>query len=94
MLYELILTDGWYSIKTTIDPLLTLMINKKKIFTGLKLLIHSAELTNCPKGCDILEVSLLITLIRKMRPFVLAISQTKKILNQLSSHIPSILKIL
>ncbi|XP_077284063.1 BRCA2, DNA repair associated [Arctopsyche grandis] len=53
--YELELTDGWYDVMTTIDPVLSAMIDQKKIVVGTKLIMYGAELMNCPQGVAPLE---------------------------------------
>ncbi|KAK4877391.1 hypothetical protein RN001_009897 [Aquatica leii] len=54
-LLEVELTDGWYSVWTTIDDLLVQQINLSKIVVGTKLIIQGAEILNC-EGCHPLEV--------------------------------------
>lgn len=52
---ELELTDGWYSIRTSIDAGLADAVDRKKIVIDSKLMISCAELTGC-KGFDPLEL--------------------------------------
>ncbi|KAF6200700.1 hypothetical protein GE061_005144 [Apolygus lucorum] len=55
-LLELELTDGWYSIWTVIDSEMVDLVKRDVVGIGTKLIIHSAELTNCEQGCDPLNV--------------------------------------
>ncbi|XP_071786452.1 uncharacterized protein [Asterias amurensis] len=52
----LLLTDGWYAIKTLIDKPLAGLVNAGKIFEGLKLCIYGAELVGSQDACSPLEV--------------------------------------
>lgn len=54
---ELILTDGWYPIRTSIDQLLSQQIYKGKLVVGTKLMIQGAEILDCDDGCHPLDVS-------------------------------------
>lgn len=54
-LYELELTDGWYSVWATIDSAMNSLISHEKIVVGTKLLIHGAELSGAQQGCMPLE---------------------------------------
>ena len=53
----LLLTDGWYAIKTLIDKPLAGLVNAGKIIVGLKLCIYGAELVGSQDACSPLEVS-------------------------------------
>ena len=53
--YELELTDGWYSIRATIDAVLADACLRGKIKVGTKLMISCAELIGC-QGFDPLEM--------------------------------------
>lgn len=53
--YELELTDGWYSIRATIDAVLADACLREKIKVGTKLIISCAELIGC-QGFDPLEM--------------------------------------
>ena len=52
------LTDGWYSIDAPCDAAMAWMIEKRKVFVGVKLAISSAQLvspgptTHLEKGPD------------------------------------------
>lgn len=48
------LTDGWYSIEAHCDQALMQLVEKKKIFVGVKLAISGAEL-NSPGPTSPLE---------------------------------------
>ncbi|XP_065161772.1 breast cancer type 2 susceptibility protein-like [Atheta coriaria] len=52
---ELILTDGWYPIRTSIDQLLSQQIYKGKLVVGTKLMIQGAEILDCDDGCHPLD---------------------------------------
>ncbi|XP_041971185.1 breast cancer type 2 susceptibility protein-like isoform X2 [Aricia agestis] len=47
---ELLLTDGWYCVKATLDKLLTKLVCEGKITIGMKLITHGAELLHCEQG--------------------------------------------
>lgn len=53
--YELQLSDGWYSIRASIDASLASAIESKKIVFGTKLVISCADLVGCD-GSDPLEL--------------------------------------
>ncbi|KAL1516534.1 hypothetical protein ABEB36_000441 [Hypothenemus hampei] len=55
--YDLELTDGWYSVRTTIDAPLNKLIIKNKIKCGDKLIIFGAELSNLEDACHPLEAT-------------------------------------
>ncbi|XP_063898605.1 breast cancer type 2 susceptibility protein [Helicoverpa armigera] len=47
---ELLLSDGWYCIMTTIDKMLAQLVCQGKIVVGTKLVTNGAELVNCEQG--------------------------------------------
>ncbi|XP_026483330.2 uncharacterized protein LOC113391552 [Vanessa tameamea] len=47
---ELLLTDGWYCIKTCADRMIDTLISAGKIIVGTKLALYGAELMNCEQG--------------------------------------------
>ncbi|CAH0761925.1 unnamed protein product [Diatraea saccharalis] len=47
---ELLLTDGWYCVKSTIDKMLTKLVYDEKIRIGSKIVTNGAELLNCDQG--------------------------------------------
>lgn len=47
---ELLLTDGWYTVKAIIDRMLSALVCSKKIVVGTKLATCGAELLNCEQG--------------------------------------------
>ncbi|KAJ0182997.1 hypothetical protein K1T71_000973 [Dendrolimus kikuchii] len=47
---ELLLTDGWYAIKSSVDKMMASLICSKKIGIGTKLATWGAELLNCEQG--------------------------------------------
>ncbi|RVE51602.1 hypothetical protein evm_003734 [Chilo suppressalis] len=47
---ELLLTDGWYCIKSTIDKMLTKLVYDERITIGCKIITNGAELVNCDQG--------------------------------------------
>lgn len=53
---ELELTDGWYSVITSIDQDMQSRVKKGTIKIGTKLIMHNAELMNCSEGCFPLQV--------------------------------------
>lgn len=51
------LSDGWYSIKTSVlDPILTQAVINRKIVIGTKLIIQGAEVVGFEEACSPLEV--------------------------------------
>ncbi|XP_026463190.1 breast cancer type 2 susceptibility protein-like [Ctenocephalides felis] len=54
--YELELSDGWYSVRTKIDLLMSKMISDGKFQIGDKIYTVGSVLLNCLQGCDPLEV--------------------------------------
>ncbi|XP_047038742.1 breast cancer type 2 susceptibility protein [Helicoverpa zea] len=47
---DLLLSDGWYCIMTTIDKMLAQLVCQGKIVVGTKLVTNGAELVNCEPG--------------------------------------------
>ncbi|KAJ8707792.1 hypothetical protein PYW07_011469 [Mythimna separata] len=47
---ELLLTDGWYCIKASIDKMLAQLVCQGKIVVGSKIVTNGAELVNCEQG--------------------------------------------
>ncbi|XP_045538534.1 breast cancer type 2 susceptibility protein-like [Papilio machaon] len=47
---ELLLTDGWYCIKASLDQMLIRLVKDQKIRVGTKLVTNGAELLNCEQG--------------------------------------------
>ncbi|XP_053621865.1 uncharacterized protein PF3D7_1120600 [Plodia interpunctella] len=47
---ELLLTDGWYSIRACLDKMLVKYVNDGKIRIGTKIITNGAELMNCEQG--------------------------------------------
>ncbi|KPI96292.1 Breast cancer type 2 susceptibility protein-like [Papilio xuthus] len=47
---ELLLTDGWYCIKASLDQMLIRLVKDQKIRFGTKLVTNGAELLNCEQG--------------------------------------------
>nr|XP_049707075.1 breast cancer type 2 susceptibility protein [Helicoverpa armigera] len=47
---ELLLSDGWYCIMTTIDKMLAQLVCQGRIVVGTKLVTNGAELVNCEQG--------------------------------------------
>jgi hypothetical protein len=41
---EIEVTDGWYSVKARLDPVLTEYLRRGRLFVGQKLLVQGAEL--------------------------------------------------
>ncbi|XP_053564435.1 breast cancer type 2 susceptibility protein [Bombina bombina] len=48
-------TDGWYSIKALLDPALTALLRRGRLFIGQKIVVHGAELTGSDDACTPLE---------------------------------------
>ncbi|KAM4701523.1 breast cancer type 2 susceptibility protein [Discoglossus pictus] len=48
-------TDGWYSIKALLDPALTALLRRGRMFIGQKIIVHGAELTGSEDACTPLE---------------------------------------
>ncbi|OCT96028.1 breast cancer type 2 susceptibility protein isoform X1 [Xenopus laevis] len=48
-------TDGWYGINVLLDPSLTALLHKGRLFIGQKLIIHGAELVGSDDACTPLE---------------------------------------
>ncbi|XP_053312342.1 breast cancer type 2 susceptibility protein [Spea bombifrons] len=48
-------TDGWYGIKALLDPALTALLQKGRLFTGQKIITHGAELVGSDEACTPLE---------------------------------------
>lgn len=49
------LTDGWYSIKSLLDPPLSAMLNKARLKIGDKIVTSGAELVGSQEACPPLE---------------------------------------
>ncbi|CAH2236933.1 jg23382 [Pararge aegeria aegeria] len=47
---ELLLTDGWYTVKASTDRMIDGLVRDGKIRVGTKLAVHGAELLNCEQG--------------------------------------------
>ncbi|KPJ19685.1 Putative glycogen [starch] synthase [Papilio machaon] len=47
---ELLLTDGWYCIKASLDQMLIRLVKDQRIRVGTKLVTNGAELLNCEQG--------------------------------------------
>lgn len=60
---ELMLTDGWYFIKATIDNMLSKLVYDGKIVVGNKIVTCGAELVNCEQGIAPWEVSYTLSLL-------------------------------
>ncbi|XP_075707817.1 breast cancer type 2 susceptibility protein isoform X2 [Rhinoderma darwinii] len=48
-------TDGWYGIKALLDPALTYLLKKGRMFIGQKIMVHGAELVGSDDACTPLE---------------------------------------
>ncbi|XP_040278374.1 breast cancer type 2 susceptibility protein, partial [Bufo bufo] len=48
-------TDGWYGIKALLDPALTSLLKKGRMFIGQKIIVHGAELVGSDDACTPLE---------------------------------------
>ncbi|XP_069825997.1 breast cancer type 2 susceptibility protein isoform X2 [Dendropsophus ebraccatus] len=48
-------TDGWYGIKALLDPALTSLLKKGRLFIGQKIIVHGAELVGSEDACTPLE---------------------------------------
>ncbi|XP_019903530.2 breast cancer type 2 susceptibility protein isoform X2 [Esox lucius] len=51
----ILLTDGWYAIKTQLDFPLTAMLHRGRLRVGGKLVVHGAELVGSQDACSPLE---------------------------------------
>ncbi|XP_071990489.1 breast cancer type 2 susceptibility protein isoform X2 [Engystomops pustulosus] len=48
-------TDGWYGIKALLDPALSSLLRKGRLFPGQKIMVHGAELVGSDDACTPLE---------------------------------------
>lgn len=48
-------TDGWYGAKVLLDPALTCLLKKGRMFIGQKIMVHGAELVGSDDACAPLE---------------------------------------
>ncbi|XP_073518613.1 breast cancer type 2 susceptibility protein isoform X2 [Phyllobates terribilis] len=48
-------TDGWYGIKAILDPALTSLLKKGRMFVGQKIMVQGAELVGSDDACSPLE---------------------------------------
>ncbi|KAG9491931.1 hypothetical protein GDO78_000435 [Eleutherodactylus coqui] len=48
-------TDGWYGLKALLDPALTCLLQKGRMFIGQKIVVHGAELVGSDDACTPLE---------------------------------------
>ncbi|KAM8977619.1 breast cancer type 2 susceptibility protein [Pelodytes ibericus] len=48
-------TDGWYGIKALLDPALTALLHKGRLFIGQKIITHGTELVGSDEACTPLE---------------------------------------
>lgn len=62
---EVELSDGWYSLLSTLDQEMTRFVERGKIKVGTKLVIQDASIVGLDGGCYPLDVSLLIVLKHK-----------------------------
>ncbi|XP_077015103.1 breast cancer type 2 susceptibility protein isoform X2 [Tamandua tetradactyla] len=49
------LTDGWYAVKTQLDPPLMALLKNGRLAVGQKIIMHGAELVGSPDACSPLE---------------------------------------
>lgn len=49
------LTDGWYAVKSQLDPPLSALVKNGRLTVGQKIIIHGAELVGSPDACTPLE---------------------------------------
>ncbi|KAG8452810.1 hypothetical protein GDO86_004557 [Hymenochirus boettgeri] len=49
------LTDGWYGIKALLDPALTALLHRGRLFIGQKIVVNGAELIGSDDACTPLE---------------------------------------
>lgn len=59
----MVLTDGWYSLRTVVDAPLSQLVDSGKIDIGTKLCVVGSELVGPQEACSPLEVCLLHKLI-------------------------------
>lgn len=50
------LSDGWYSIRASLDPPMSRLIRSRRIGVGDKLIMHGVEMVGNEDGCSPLEV--------------------------------------
>ncbi|MEE6472506.1 hypothetical protein FKM82_009628 [Ascaphus truei] len=48
-------TDGWYGIKTVLDPALAALLRRGRLYIGQKIIVHGAELIGSDDACTPLE---------------------------------------
>lgn len=48
-------TDGWYGIRTVLDPPLQSLLSKQKLSVGQKIVVHGAELVGSQDASTPLE---------------------------------------
>ncbi|XP_062423110.1 breast cancer type 2 susceptibility protein [Rhea pennata] len=48
-------TDGWYGIRTLVDPPLKAFLHRRRLTVGQKIIVHGAELIGSQDGCTPLE---------------------------------------
>ncbi|NWV77775.1 BRCA2 protein, partial [Dasyornis broadbenti] len=48
-------TDGWYGIRTLLDPPLKAFLDRRRLTVGQKIIVHGAELVGPQNGCTPLE---------------------------------------
>nr|XP_033804342.1 breast cancer type 2 susceptibility protein isoform X3 [Geotrypetes seraphini] len=48
-------TDGWYGINALLDPPLSVLLHRGRLFVGQKIIVHGAELIGSETACSPLE---------------------------------------